>query len=366
MSMAVVGTIAKGVAIGTATNVLTSKILGKPDAPKSVSIGGGTAPSLSPGPDSQISPVEGSEVQEFGEFTYEDPTEPVQNNAEILAMLQDIGVDPSDLNQYGIAGMAVGGVLNANNNQLNLKELLGKIDEERGLLDLDAKGLEEFKTSLFAKGPEKTGIMDLIPDIDFKETKDVDLYDSTSPMPMQIDGDLMKETGLASLNATLNPTITERYDSFMSRFSPETQEMFTQSIGQIGDALGQRLASKLLGDDEPERRVSIQRTRTLPTGGLGAKRDYLRNIRNIDGTAFAGSRGFKNGGTLNRPMFKPMLDGGDIEGPGGPKDDLIPVMASDGEFMLSNAAVKHMGKGNHQKGIAMLEKFNKQGNRKYG
>jgi len=41
-------------------------------------------------------------------------------------------------------------------------------------------------------------------------------------------------------------------------------------------------------------------------------------------------------------------------------------MASDGEFMLSNAAVKHMGKGNHQKGIAMLEAFNKQGNRKYG
>ena len=361
------GGIATAVAIGTATNVLTSKILGGgKKQEEQVAIGGGTAPSLSPGPETQSTPVEGSEVQEFGEFTYEDPAKPVQDNAEILAMLQEVGVDPSDLDQFGIAGMAVGGVLNANNNQLNLKELLGKIDEERGLLDLDAKGLEEFKTSLFAKGPEKTGIMDLIPDIDFKETKDVDLYDSTSPMPMQIDGDSMKDFGLASLDATLNPTMTERYESFMSRFSPETQELFAGSVNQIGNALGQRLASEILGDDESARRVTIQSTNTLPAGGLGAKRDYLRNIRNIDGTAFAGSRGFKDGGTLNRPMFKPMLDGGDIEGPGGPKDDLIPVMASDGEFMLSNAAVKHMGKGNHQKGIAMLEKFNKQGNRKYG
>ena len=114
--------------------------------------------------------------------------------------------------------------------------------------------------------------------------------------------------------------------------------------------------------EEPKKQKgTLVRTQTLPTGGLGAKRDYLRNIQPIQGTTFAA-----DGGVLDRPMFKPMLDGGDIEGPGGPKDDLIPVMASDGEFMLSNAAVKHMGKGNHQKGIAMLEKFNKQGNRKYG
>ena len=124
--------------------------------------------------------------------------------------------------------------------------------------------------------------------------------------------------------------------------------------------------NKMERDSRQPLKGSLVRTQTLPAGGLGAKRDYLRNIRPIDGTAFAGGRGFKDGGTLDRPMFKPMLDGGDIEGPGGPKDDLIPVMASDGEFMLSNAAVKHMGKGNHQKGIAMLEAFNKQGNRKYG
>ena len=123
------------VAIGVATNVISSKILGGgKKQQEQVAIGAGTAPSLSPGPDSQITPVEGSEVQEFGEFTYEDPTEPVQNNEEILAMLQEVGVDPSNLDQFGIAGMSIGGALNAaNGGELNLKELLANIDSERAV-----------------------------------------------------------------------------------------------------------------------------------------------------------------------------------------------------------------------------------------
>jgi hypothetical protein len=55
-----------------------------------------------------------------------------------------------------------------------------------------------------------------------------------------------------------------------------------------------------------------------------------------------------------------------MRGPGGPKDDLIPVMASNGEFMLSKAAVDQAGGGNHAKGIAALTKFNKLGNMRYG
>ena len=61
-----------------------------------------------------------------------------------------------------------------------------------------------------------------------------------------------------------------------------------------------------------------------------------------------------------------MPDGGDIRGPGGPKDDLIPVMASNGEYMLSKASVDRAGEGNHRKGIARLEEFNRRGNQRYG
>ena len=78
--------------------------------------------------------------------------------------------------------------------------------------------------------------------------------------------------------------------------------------------------------------------------------------------------GGKPDGVLDRKMFaaNPMLDGGDVQGPGGPKDDLIPVMASNGEFMLSKAAVDQVGGGDHSKGIARLEAFNELGNQRYG
>ena len=76
----------------------------------------------------------------------------------------------------------------------------------------------------------------------------------------------------------------------------------------------------------------------------------------------------RGGGALNRQMFMQnyMPNGGDIRGPGGPKDDLIPVMASNGEYMLSKAAVDQAGGGNHARGIANLEQFNNRGNRRYG
>ena len=79
-------------------------------------------------------------------------------------------------------------------------------------------------------------------------------------------------------------------------------------------------------------------------------------------------RAMQGGGALNRQMFAQnyMPNGGDIRGPGGPKDDVIPVMASNGEYMLSKAAVDQAGGGNHSRGIANLEQFNNRGNRRYG
>jgi len=80
-------------------------------------------------------------------------------------------------------------------------------------------------------------------------------------------------------------------------------------------------------------------------------------------------KAMKGGGkVLDRGMFAQnyMPNGGALRGPGGPKDDLIPVMASNGEYMLSKAAVDQAGGGNHSKGIAKLEAFNNLGNRRYG
>ena len=84
------------------------------------------------------------------------------------------------------------------------------------------------------------------------------------------------------------------------------------------------------------RKVSPKRT------GLG--------IRAIEGS------GFKDGGALlGRDLY---LGGGEINGPGGPKEDLVPIWASDDEYVVSADAVTRLGGGNHAQGIAALDKIN--------
>ena len=72
-------------------------------------------------------------------------------------------------------------------------------------------------------------------------------------------------------------------------------------------------------------------------------------------TPIAGS-GFKDGGALlGRDLY---LGGGEITGPGGPKEDLVPIWASDDEYVVSADAVTRLGDGDHAKGIASLDRIN--------
>jgi hypothetical protein len=48
---------------------------------------------------------------------------------------------------------------------------------------------------------------------------------------------------------------------------------------------------------------------------------------------------------IQTPDLQRKASGGYISGPGGPKDDLIPAMLSNGEFVLQASAVKKFGKG---------------------
>ena len=66
--------------------------------------------------------------------------------------------------------------------------------------------------------------------------------------------------------------------------------------------------------------------------------------------------GMQDGGTLlNRKMF---IGGGEVDGPGGPKEDLVPIWASDKEYVVSHEGVKRMGGGDFDKGIAALDRIN--------
>ena len=140
------------------------------------------------------------------------------------------------------------------------------------------------------------------------------------------------------------------------------------AIAQEGIGLLTQLLTSKLKEGNTSSTVSARRSVTpLPGGGLGKRQAPYPEPKGSGITPFM-YRGVADGGVLGRSMFAQnyMPHGGAMQGPGGPKDDLIPVMASDGEYMLSKAAVDQAGGGNHARGIANLEQFNNMGNRRYG
>jgi hypothetical protein len=166
--------------------------------------------------------------------------------------------------------------------------------------------------------------------------------------------------------------------------TPPTPEEFEQQTAEIDEELkAERMENifeglekftevmdlvKTLKPKEQSTTVSARRSVTpLPGGGLGKRQAPYPEPKGSGITPFM-FQPAAGGGVLGRSMFMQnyMPHGGEMQGPGGPKDDLIPVMASDGEYMLSKAAVDQAGGGNHAKGIARLEQFNNMGNRRYG
>lgn len=55
-----------------------------------------------------------------------------------------------------------------------------------------------------------------------------------------------------------------------------------------------------------------------------------------------------------------MAAGGHVAGPGGPKDDRVPAMLSDGEFVMTADAVRGMGMGDRMKGAQRMYAMMKQ------
>ena len=295
----------KAIGIGTATNVLSSKILGT-DKQKA-QIGAGTAPSLESGVPIDIAPVQGTEVQDFGAATegFADPE--IDRSAEEQQLMEDLiaaGINPEEL---GIVGLAFGGYLNR-----------------------------------FGGGaiPTSNGIADLI-----------------NIPELGIDPTLLEIEPPVAPDAS---TTMEKIEMWYNSLDPETQKALMAG----GEQLGGSALTRLVSGKQPGRSVTIANTQTLP-GNSSRRRAAQMNIKPIQGSV----RNAADGGVLDRQMFQPSREtymGGPMNGPGGPKDDLIPVMASNGEYMLSKAAVDAAGDGSHAMGIARLDAFNERGNKRYG
>jgi hypothetical protein len=55
--------------------------------------------------------------------------------------------------------------------------------------------------------------------------------------------------------------------------------------------------------------------------------------------------------------FTPYEAGGEVSGPGGPKDDAINAKLSDGEFVMTAKAVENFGNGSRMQGAKKMYKM---------
>lgn len=139
-----------------------------------------------------------------------------------------------------------------------------------------------------------------------------------------------------SLLATeIEPTRLEKFQKYLDE-NPLVAKQLMSSGQDIGKILGQALG----GGGKRESKVPIRAPRPRFQPGT------IRNQR----------IGMEDGGSvLGRKLF---LGGGEVDGPGGPKEDLVPIWASDKEYVVSHQGVKNMGGGDFDKGIAALDKIN--------
>jgi hypothetical protein len=91
-----------------------------------------------------------------------------------------------------------------------------------------------------------------------------------------------------------------------------------------------------------------QSSGNLMLGDFNARMQGYVADQNLKGSMFEGL------GTAAGMAYAKKADGGIVEGTGGPREDNVPIMASSGEFVLNEGAVKHFG-------LAKLNKMNEVG-----
>ena len=123
-----------------------------------------------------------------------------------------------------------------------------------------------------------------------------------------------------------------------------TGDTVNPGLMAILKTLGSILGQQFISDDDTKRLVAA----------VAPKKHPLSQVEQDQIGMSAGGKP-PEGSVLGRKLF---LEGGEVDGPGGPKEDLVPIWASDKEYVMSHKAVKRMGNGDFDKGIAALDKIN--------
>ena len=176
-----------------------------------------------------------------------------------------------------------------------------------------------------------------------------------------------------ALNLGINNAGGVSNSSLTPVVAPADTRGIMESFGDVisGDggrmnALKQLFLPDSKGDPDPLRKYGPAFLAAIAAGKIGGAFDPAE-VNQVD--AFGGltgggllaqnpgmyspgvpSRGYAQGGGISNLEAFPRRNGG-ISGPGTPTSDDIPAMLSDGEFVMTEAAVRGMGNGNRQKGI---------------
>ena len=269
---------------------------------------------------------------------------PESNARKMIEQNQEIGISPDItteiLNKYATYGA------NTGIGELGGGKLVDALNEEyRKAVDTPLREMSE-KASEGTRG----GIRPQIPRIGvpsgsaareieklIKEAqKDQFAIDyATSP-----EGGITVAKGLEEYGVALADTPADS-----TEVETPTEEGLTEAkekaISTLVTSLGNILAQELINpvDEDPDPIIRAVKPKPFKTKQIRPQRI-----------------GMQDGGTLlNRKMF---IGGGEVDGPGGPKEDLVPIWASDKEYVVSHEGVKRMGGGDFDKGIAALDRIN--------
>lgn len=246
------------------------------------------------------------------------------NAVKFVEQNREIGLSPDFtmnlLNRYGTYGANTGiGVLGGNRlvdalNENYRDKIDAKLPQNTGSREMFLGGM-----------PGLSGLLSQIPKIT-EGMGSAAIEAINSPH-------LVEEAAKASEG--FGPSLIDKIKTFLE--DEENQRM----LGLGTDVVEQILKAKSIDDVEPAP------VRAAPYRG---PRPSQVNVPRIGYAAEGGDSSI-----LGRKLF---IAGGEVDGPGGPKEDMVPIWASDQEYVVSADAVKELGGGSHSQGIAALDKLN--------
>ena len=264
---------------------------------------------------------------------------PESNARKMVEQNQEIGL-PSDittdiLNKYATYGA------NTGIGNLGGSRLVEAINDQYRK-KVDAPLQQESKEAFLG------GLAELLAELGKTAPSLAEIDAASTGMPVEA-GTTLTDTvsPIESLNSPIsnaeNPLIRPETQIEKLQKYLEENPVVAKQLGESAGTIGGILAKEAIGEDETERVVSAPRPRFQPSR-VSAPR-----------IGMSGGGKPPEGSVLGRKLF---LEGGEVDGPGGPKEDLVPIWASDKEYVMSHEAVKKVGGGDFDKGIATLDKIN--------